>query len=100
LLEQCKSNGITEFVFLCGYKSKIIYKYFGDVKKFGVKIKYHYNSVLVETYKRICDEKKIVQNNFLLLYADNYSSLNSHDLYKDYVNFKSKFIISICKKKM
>ena len=58
ILDQCKSNGITEFVFLCGYKSEIIHKYFGDGKKFGVKIKYHYNPVSVETYKRICDAKK------------------------------------------
>ena len=99
LLDQCKSNGITEFVFLCGYKSEIIHKYFGDGKKFGVKIKYHYNPASVETYKRICDAKKILQNNFLLLYADNYSSLNLHNLLNDYINLKSKFIISICKKK-
>ncbi len=99
LVEQCKLNGIKNFVFLCGYKSEIIKKFFGDGKKFGVKITYHYNPPSVETYKRICDAKKNLQNNFLLLYADNYSSLNLHDLKKNYINLKSKFIISICKKK-
>ena len=98
LIEQCKSNGIKNFIFLYGYKSEIIKKYFGNGKKFGVKIKYHYNPPSVETYKRICDAKKILQNNFLLLYADNYSSLNLHDLKKNYTDFKSQFIVSICKK--
>ena len=41
LIEQCKSNGIKNFIFLYGYKSEIIKKYFGNGKKFGVKIKYH-----------------------------------------------------------
>ena len=63
LVEQCKLNGIKNFVFLCGYKSEIIKKFFGDGKKFGVKITYHYNPPSVETYKRICDAKKNLQNN-------------------------------------
>ena len=99
LLDQCKSNGIKDFLFLCGYKHNKIKKYFGNGKKFQVKISYHYNPHHIETYKRIYEARNMLRSKFLLLYADNYASLNLNDLNCNYNKLKSKFIISICKKK-
>ena len=72
---QCKSNGINNFLILCGYKANVIKKYFGNGSKMGVKIKYHYNPPYVETYKRLIDAKKLLKEQFLLMYSDNYSDL-------------------------
>ena len=47
LISQSKQNGIKNFLILCGYKHEIIKKYFGNGSKFGVKIKYHYNDLIV-----------------------------------------------------
>ena len=57
LLDQCKSNGIKDFLFLCGYKHNKIKKYFENGKKFKVKISYHYNPHYIETYKRIYEAR-------------------------------------------
>jgi histidinol-phosphate phosphatase family protein len=99
LIEQCKSNGIYKILLLCGYKFRIIKKYFGNGKKFGIKIEYHINPPQIETYKRIYEARNFLEKEFLLLYSDNYSSLNLHDLYSKYKKLKSKLIVSICKKK-
>ena len=99
LVEQCSQNGIKNFLLLCGYKHEKIKIFFGDGKKFGVNIKYHYNPPNIQTYKRIYDARKKFHSNVLLMYADNYSSLNLIDLAYHHKKNKSKFTISICKKK-
>ena len=98
LIIQCKTNGIKNILLLCGYKSEIIKKYFKNGKKFGVKIKYHFNPVEIETLKRLIDAKKLLNQKFLLLYGDNYSSLNLDHLKKVYKKSKCQIILTICKK--
>jgi D-glycero-D-manno-heptose 1,7-bisphosphate phosphatase len=99
LIQQCKSNGINKILLLCGYKSDVIRKYFGSGKKIGINIQYHINPPEIETYKRIYDARNFLEKEFLLLYSDNYCSLNLHDLFFNYKKLKSKLIISVCKKK-
>jgi len=98
LIEQCKANGINNILLLCGYKKNAIYNYFGDGSKYGVKIKYHFNPPDVQTLKRLIDAHKILKNKFLLLYSDNYSDLNLHQLKKKFDDLDSSFLITICKK--
>jgi histidinol-phosphate phosphatase family protein len=99
LIQQCKNNGIKKILLLCGYKSEVIQKYFGSGKKIGITIQYHINSPEIETYKRIYEARNFLDKDFLLLYSDNYCSLNLHDLFSNYKKLKSKLIISVCKKK-
>ena len=99
LIEQCRMNGIKDILLLVGYKHEKLKRYFQDGKKLDVNIRYHYNPHYIQTYKRIYDAKKYLKENFLLLYADNYSSLNLHHLICQHKETKSKFTISVCKKK-
>ena len=99
LISQSKKNGIKNFLILCGYKYELIIKYFGDGSKFGVKIKYHYNKPEIETFKRLLNARHLLKKSFLLLYGDNYSSLNLHDLSKQKSLKKNSILITICKKK-
>ena len=99
LIQQCKNNGIKKILLLCGYKSDVIRKYFGSGKKMGITIQYHINPPEIETYKRIYEARNFLEKEFLLLYSDNYCSLNLHDLFSNYKKFKSKLIISVCKKR-
>jgi len=99
LIQQCKNNGIKKILLLCGYKSEVIQKYFGSGKKIGITIQYHINPPEIETYKRIYEARNFLEKDFLLLYSDNYCSLNLHDLFSNYKKLKSKLIISVCKKK-
>ena len=98
LIIQSKKNGIKNFLILCGYKHEIIEKYFGDGSKFGVKIKYHYNDPKIETFKRLLDARHLLKKYFLLLYGDNYSSLNLHDLVNQKYVKKNSLLITVCKK--
>jgi len=98
LIEQCKINGIKNILLLCGYKKKIISDYFGNGYKYGVKIKYHYNPPDVQTLKRLIDARRILKKEFLLLYSDNYSDLNLHQLKKKYDDLNSSFLITVCEK--
>ena len=99
LIQQCKNNGIKKILLLCGYKSDVIRKYFNSGKKMGITIQYHINPPEIETYKRIYEARNFLEKEFLLLYSDNYCSLNLHDLFSNYKKFKSKLIISVCKKR-
>jgi NDP-sugar pyrophosphorylase family protein len=99
LIQQCKNNGIKKILLLCGYKSEVIQKYFGSGKKIGITIQYHINPPEIETYKRIYEARNFLEKDFLLLYSDNYCSLNLYDLFSNYKKLKSKLIISVCKKK-
>ena len=99
LIQQCKNNGIKKILLLCGYKSDVIRKYFDSGKKMGITIQYHINPPEIETYKRIYDARSFLEKEFLLLYSDNYCSLNLHDLFSNYKKLKSKLIISVCKKR-
>ena len=99
LVSQSKQNGIKNFLILYGYKHEVIKKYFGDGSKFGVKIKYHYNDPKIETLKRLLDARHLIKKSFLLLYGDNYSSLNLHDLINQKYCKKNSLLITVCKKK-
>lgn len=99
LIIQSKKNGIKNFLILCGYKHEIIKKYFGDGSKFGVSINYHYNEPRIETLKRLLDARHLLKKSFLLLYGDNYSSLNLHDLTNQKYFKKKSLLITVCKKK-
>jgi NDP-sugar pyrophosphorylase family protein len=99
LISQSKQNGIKNFLILCGYKHELIIKYFGDGSKFGVKIKYHYNKPEIQTFKRLLNARHLLKKSFLLLYGDNYSSLNLHDLSNQKSFKKNSILLTICKKK-
>ena len=97
LIMQCRSNGIKEILLLCGYKYDVIKNYFKNGKKFGLKIKYHYNPPYIQTLKRLYDARSILKNKFLLLYSDNYSPLNIKLLESKLK--KNNLVITLCKKK-
>lgn len=99
LILQSKENGIENFLILCGYKHESIKKYFGNGRKFGVKIKYHYSDPKIETLKRLLDARYLLKKSFLLLYSDNYSSLNLHNLTNQKNYTKDKILITLCEKK-
>lgn len=76
LVGMLKENGITEVVLLLGYLPQKVQEYFGDGSNFGLKIKYSVGDVSFETGKRLKDAEELIDQNFLLLYCDNYWPLN------------------------
>lgn len=99
LIEQCKNNGINNILLLCGYKSEVIQKYFGNGENLGLNIQYFIDPPQIQTYNRIYNARDFLEKKFLLLYSDNYCSLNLHDMMFHFHNLKSNFLITICNKK-
>jgi len=51
-------------------------EYFGNGSTFGIKIKYSIGDISFEAGKRIKNVEELLDNNFLLMYCDNYCPLN------------------------
>jgi D,D-heptose 1,7-bisphosphate phosphatase len=76
LIELLKENGICEIVLLLGYLPEKITEYFGDGSRLGVKITYSISDISDETGTRIKKAEELLQEEFLLMYCDNYLPLN------------------------
>ena len=63
LLIQLKKNGISQIFLLVGFKSEIIYNYFGSGKKLNLKISYSYMPPETGTGSRIYEIKKKLKKN-------------------------------------
>jgi histidinol-phosphate phosphatase family protein len=96
LINQLKNNDIKNIILLTGYLHKKIENYFKNGSRFGVKISYSNNPIEYETGLRLLKAKKFIKKKFLLLYCDNYSSLNIKKL--EQLNKNSLITLSIVKK--
>ena len=90
LLIQLKKSGIEKILLLTGYKQEIIKNYFLDGKKLNIKINYSFMPAETETGSRLFNVKSKLDTKFLLLYCDNYSSLNIHKLNEKLEKSKKK----------
>ena len=76
LIVQLKNLGIKKIFLLVGYKHNQIKKYFKNGKKFGLEIIYSFNEPDKETGYRLNSIRDKIKEDFLLMYADNYSPFN------------------------
>ena len=85
---------------MIGFKSDVIKNYFKSGKNFGLKIKYSYLPEKADTAERLYAAKKFLKKYFLLLYSDNYSSLNINKLFSKFIISKKIFYLYYQKKRM
>lgn len=69
VVDACKSSGISEIVFVVGYKKEVIMEYFKDYK--GVKITYVVQDKQLGTAHALLQAKKHIKNTFIVLSGDN-----------------------------
>ena len=86
LITQIKSFGINNIVLLLGYLPNKITDYFEDGKKWGVNITYSITPVEYETGLRLktAFKENKIDNEFLLMYCDNYCPIDYRKLVSDY----------------
>ena len=99
LIVQLKKNGIKKIIILTGYKSDLIKNYFLDGRGFNLNIEYSYLPANYETGSRLYKVIKKLNKKFLLLYCDNYSSINIHKLNKEFLKSKKKLMMCLSEKK-
>jgi D-glycero-D-manno-heptose 1,7-bisphosphate phosphatase len=80
LLEQLSEQGIKRFLLLTGYRSEKIVEYFGDGAKFGWEISYSNGPTAWDTGKRLWEARNLIDEQFLLLYSDNFAQFKLRHL--------------------
>lgn len=99
LLIQLKEQGIKKVFLLVGYKKNQIIKYFNFGKKLGLKIEYSFNPPNIETGLRLNSIKKKINEDFLVMYSDNYCAFNLNKNYEFFRKNKSLITFSVSRKK-
>ena len=72
LVEQLRAQGFTRVLLLLGYLPEAVTSHFGDGSAFGVEITYSVTHVDHDTGTRLRLARHLVDDEFLLLYCDNY----------------------------
>lgn len=76
LILLCKKHGADEIFINTSYLPDKIKEYFGDGKRWGVKIIYSYESELLGTSGALNNFKKYLNSTFFLIYGDNITDLD------------------------
>ena len=76
LLEQLKDQGVSEILLMTGYLGEQIQEYFGQGSKWGLEIQYSNGPVEWDTGRRLHEAKSLLQNDFILMYSDNFVQVN------------------------
>ena len=76
ILNQVKSWGIYRVVVLLGYKAEVVQDYFGNGAYLGMEITYSVTPIEYDTGARIMAAKDKIEDEFILLYCDNYCPIN------------------------
>jgi NDP-sugar pyrophosphorylase family protein len=84
LVKNLKKNKITDLVFLVGYLPKEITGFFGNGRKFGVKIKYSKEKKLLGTAGALKNAKKFLKNEFVLLFGDTFQDIDFNKMEKQF----------------
>jgi len=84
LVEQVKGFGISEIVLLLGYLPEKVIEYFGDGRSWGIAIRYSITPVEHETGLRLKGATDLLDDNFLLMYCDNYCPIDFAKLQYDF----------------
>jgi len=91
LLNMLKRRGLSNFLLLVGYHSKVLIDYFGDGSKFGLVIRYSIEKEFLGTGGGLKKAANLLDNEFLLINGDTYLDFD----YSKFIAF-SKNCKSIC----
>ena len=80
LLDYLSYSGVEQVIILSGYKSEILEDYIGDGANFGINVIFSKLDSSAETSERIYNCRHILNNEFLLMYCDNFIPLNLSDI--------------------
>jgi NDP-sugar pyrophosphorylase family protein len=95
LINMLRNNGITEVVLLLGYLPQKITRHFGDGSGFGLNIKYSLGKVSDKTGTRLRNAGPLLDDNFLLMYGDNYWPLDLKELVEVYTRQGTQALATI-----
>ena len=95
LIEWVRKNGVKEIVLCVSYLRKKIEDYFGDGKKFGVKIEYAISSKPLATAGQLKTAEKYIDDTFVCLYGDSIYNFSLRDMISQHKKNKPSVTISL-----
>lgn len=93
LIEQIKQFGIENILLLLGYMPEKITEYLGNGENYGVSISYDITPIEFNTGDRIFHAKEKLDDDFLLMYCDNYCPINFRRLEDDF--YKNNALVQV-----
>ena len=100
LIEWIKKNGVKEIVLCVSYLRKKIEDYFGDGKKFGVKIEYAISKKPLATAGQLKTAERFIDDTFVCLYGDSIYNFSLKNMISDHKRKKSFYVSVIYEKKL
>ena len=95
LIEWIKKNGVKEIVLCVSYLRKKIEDYFGDGKKFGVKIEYAISKKPLATAGQLKTAEKFIDDTFVCLYGDSIYNFSLKNMISHHKRKKSIITMSL-----
>lgn len=71
-VEQLREQGFERILLLLGYLPEVVQNYFGDGRRWGLRIEYSVTAVDDETGRRVKSAEPLLDSRFILMYCDNY----------------------------
>lgn len=99
-IDLLKNNGISDLIMALCYLPKVIVDYFGDGKKFGVKIQYTFEdpNYPLGSAGAIRESEKFIDDDFIVTYADILRKLDVKEMIKHHQNNNSTATINVYKR--
>ncbi len=84
VIEELKRNGIRQIVLCLGYLADKVREYFGDGKKFGVRIEYSVEKEYLGTAGALKLAQDLLADDFFVLNGDTYLKADYAGIYRDF----------------
>ena len=94
-IEWLKKNGIKEIVVCVSYLRKKIENYFGDGRKFGIKIEYAISSKPLATAGQLKTAEKFIDDAFVCLYGDSIYNFSLRNMIKHHKKSRANVTMSL-----
>ena len=94
-IEWVKKNGIKEIVLCVSYLRNKIEDYFGDGKKFGVKIEYAISKKPLATAGQLKTAEKFIDDTFVCLYGDSIYNFSLRNMIKHHKKSRANVTMSL-----
>ena len=95
VIEWVKKNGIKEIVLCVSYLRNKIEDYFGDGKKFGVKIEYAISKKPLATAGQLKTAEKFIDDTFVCLYGDSIYNFSLRNMIKHHKKSRANVTMSL-----
>jgi NDP-sugar pyrophosphorylase family protein len=97
LIDYFKKQGVKDFVFLTGYKSEVIEKYFKDGSSFGINIKYSKETKPLGTAGAIKNAEELLADEFIVVNGDTLVEIDLKSFIENHSIKKNPISITVIK---